>query len=148
MKRLHIHLAVADLEGSVRFYSNLLGAAPVLLKDDYARWVNDDPPVHLAISTRGTHPGVDHFGIQVDDANALKEVRARMARAGGALLDQDNTSCCYARSDKTWTIDPQGTRWEAFLTVGDAEEFAEAGVDMGTERTCCAPDIEDRSCCT
>ena len=145
MKRLHIHLAVTDLESSVRFYSDLLGVGPVLQMHDYARWLNDDPPLNLAISTRGGHPGIDHVGIQVDDVAALAQVRARMVRAGGVLLDQQATTCCYARSDKTWTVDPQGTRWEAFLTMGDAEVFGQHAVEAGAERGCCKPLVAPRS---
>ena len=103
MKRLHVHVAVDDLEQAVGFYAALFAAEPTVRKDDYAKWMLDDPRVNFAISTRGREAGLDHLGIQVESADELQEVYARMREAGGAVLEQGETTCCYAQSEKSLT---------------------------------------------
>lgn len=117
MKRLHVHVAVHDLEKSIRFYSALFAAEPAVKKDDYAKWMLDDPRVNFAISTRGRKPGLDHLGIQAESSAELEELGSRLARADVAVLPQKQAACCYAKSDKYWTIDPQGIAWESFHTL-------------------------------
>jgi len=125
MKRLHINLAVEDLVTSVHFYSTLFAVEPSVLKPDYAKWMLSDPLVNFSISTRAARKGVDHLGIQVEDPQELQDVFARMKKAEGPRLDQGETVCCYARSEKTWITDPQGVAWETFLTVGDSPVYGE-----------------------
>ena len=86
----------------------------------------EDPPVNFAISTRGTQPGIDHLGIQTDDAAELAVLKARAEAADLALLDEGETTCCYARSEKHWVTDPQGIAWEHFHTLGNIPMFNEA----------------------
>src|SRR6202040_2029628 len=100
MKRMHIHVSVVDLQRSVAFYSALFAAQPAVLKPDYAKWMLDDPRVNFAISTRGRQPGLDHLGIQADNTDELKEIYARLHKAGGDVVEQGQTSCCYAKSEK------------------------------------------------
>jgi catechol 2,3-dioxygenase-like lactoylglutathione lyase family enzyme len=126
MKRFHVHLQVDDLDTSVGFYSKLFAAEPTRLEGDYAKWMLDDPPVHFAISTRGSKPGIDHLGIQTDDPVELEALKARAAAADMDLLDEGETTCCYARSDKHWITDPQGIAWEHFHTLGDIPVFHES----------------------
>ena len=132
MNRLHVSLSVDDLASSVRFYSTLFAAEPVRLEDDYARWMLDDPRVNFAISTRAPGRGVNHLGIQVEDEAGLDALRDRLAAAAAAsdaqVLDEGETTCCYAHSTKQWIDDPSGVPWEAFLTHEDAAEY-------GVERT-------------
>lgn len=126
MKRLHVHVAVPDLEQSIRFYSTLFGAEPVKVKADYAKWMLEDPRVNFAISQRGSRaPGVDHVGVQVDTRAELDELAGRLKAAGSQTLDEEATTCCYAKSDKTWVNDPAGVRWETFYTFGDATMYGE-----------------------
>jgi catechol 2,3-dioxygenase-like lactoylglutathione lyase family enzyme len=125
VKRFHVHVAVDDLGQSMRFYSSLFGAAPVVLKDDYAKWMLDDPKVNFAISTRSGAQGVDHLGIQVDSGEELGELAGRLKAAGEATRDQEATTCCYARSDKAWVNDPSGLRWETYHTFGEATRYGE-----------------------
>src|SRR5215467_5950422 len=108
MKRLHVHVAVDDLQRSVGFYSALFATQPAVLKPDYAKWMLDDPRVNFAISTRGKQPGLDHLGIQVENQDELQEVYARLDKAGGNVIEQGQTSCCYAKSEKSWIDDPAG----------------------------------------
>jgi catechol 2,3-dioxygenase-like lactoylglutathione lyase family enzyme len=125
MKRMHLHVSVATLEPSIGFYSNLFGAAPVVVKDDYAKWMLDDPRVNFAISTRAGAPGVDHLGIQVESPEELAELSGRLKAAGETTDDQVATTCCYAQSDKAWVKDPSGLSWETFYTFGDATQYGE-----------------------
>jgi catechol 2,3-dioxygenase-like lactoylglutathione lyase family enzyme len=141
MKRMHLHVSVDDLEKSIGFYSTLFGAAPIVTKDDYAKWMLDDPCVNFAISARGLARGVDHIGIQVDDRAQLSELSERLKAAGETTLDEEATTCCYAQSDKSWVSDPSGIRWETFFTFGEATTYGE-DVSLTTSQTaaaCCAP---------
>jgi predicted enzyme related to lactoylglutathione lyase len=144
MKRLHIHVAVRDLQTSIRFYSQLFAAKPSVLKPDYARWMLEDPRVNFAISQRGGRPGVQHLGIQMDDRSELAEVYERLRRAEGSVIEEGKTSCCYARSEKSWIDDPQGVQWETFLTSGESTGYDEIRrkAQEQVSASCCAP-----SCC-
>jgi hypothetical protein len=123
MKRLHVHVAVEDLAQSVRFYAALFAAAPTVLKPDYAKWMLDDPRVNFAISARGHKAGVDHLGIQVESRDELTEVYERLERADGPVLAEGSTTCCYAKSEKSWITDPQGIAWETFHTTGESTVY-------------------------
>lgn len=118
MKRFHVHVSVRDIDESVRFYSTLFAAAPSVHEREYAKWMLDDPRVNFAISTRSGAPGIDHLGIQAETADELAELGARLDAAGQAVVPEAGAECCHARSDKFWTEDPQGTRWETFHTIG------------------------------
>ncbi|MGH9578819.1 MAG: VOC family protein [Terriglobales bacterium] len=119
MKRFHVHLSVRDLAESVRFYSTVFGVPPSVEKPDYAKWMLEDPRLNFAISTGGT-AGLSHLGLQADSAEELAAMRSQVA-GRAEILDEPETSCCYARSSKHWVRDPQGIRWEAFHTLGAAE---------------------------
>jgi hypothetical protein len=142
MKRIHVHVAVKDLPESIRFYSALFAAQPGVVKDDYAKWMLDDPRVNFAISTRSSNkPGLDHLGIQAEDDAELEEIHARLARADVSTMAQKGASCCYAKSDKYWTIDPQGIAWESFHSLGAVPVFGEDTVARSAvqKTACCAP---------
>ena len=152
MKRLHVHVAVEDLAKSIGFYSTLFGARPVVLKDDYAKWMLDDPRVNFAISDRSRLTGVDHLGIQVESGEELAELAGRLKAAGEVTRDQEATTCCYARSDKAWVNDPGGLRWETFHTLGEATSYGEdePGVALAAPTAASrAPDAKApaRGCC-
>jgi catechol 2,3-dioxygenase-like lactoylglutathione lyase family enzyme len=139
MKRLHVHVAVEDLAKSIGFYSTLFGAQPVVLKDDYAKWMLDDPRVNFAISDRAGVAGVDHLGIQVESGEELAELAGRLKAAGEVTRDQEATTCCYAQSDKAWVNDPNGLRWETFHTFGEATAYGEDEPGAAPKAACCAP---------
>ena len=140
MKRLHVHVAVHDLQQSIRFYSALFAAQPAVKKDDYAKWMLDDPRVNFAISTRGTKAGLDHLGIQAENGAELEDLGSRLAQADVAVTAQKGASCCYAKSDKYWTIDPQGIAWESFHTLDSAPMYGEdtRGRPAEAKAACCA----------
>jgi catechol 2,3-dioxygenase-like lactoylglutathione lyase family enzyme len=147
MKRLHVHVAVQDLTASIRFYTQLFAAEPVVQKADYAKWMLEDPRVNFAISRRGARPGVQHLGIQVEDRSELEEVYGRLKRAERPVVEEGETTCCYARSEKSWIDDPQGLQWETFLTRGEStvyghEPTVEALPVVSAKSSCGA-----RGCC-
>ena len=136
MKRLHVHISVDHLDTSVDFYTTLFGQPPSVLKQDYAKWSLDDPRVNFAISKRARATGLDHLGIQVDDAAELQEVSGRLAASGAQLLQQSDAACCYARSDKTWVNDPQGVAWETFHSHGEITVYGEDRREV-SDSACC-----------
>lgn len=152
MKRFHVHVHVEDLARNIDFYSKMFGAQPARVEADYAKWMLDDPAVNFAISTRGHgHTGLDHLGIQVDNDADLAAMKARAEAADLSLIDEGATTCCYARSDKHWVVDPQGLPWEHFQTLGSIPVFREgepavAAVDAGVAPTVAAADAS--ACCT
>lgn len=143
MKRLHVHIYVADLDKAVGFYATLFDAEPTVLKDDYAKWALDDPRVNFAISARERTPGLSHLGIQVDNDAELAAIGARLTEAGREVFEQKNAACCYARSDKGWVTDPAGISWETFHSLGGIPVY---GAD-DLEAADAAPETDDRSAC-
>jgi catechol 2,3-dioxygenase-like lactoylglutathione lyase family enzyme len=154
MKRMHVHVAVNDLTQSIGFYSALFAARPVVVKPDYAKWMLDEPRVNFAISTRGREPGLDHLGIQVESADELQEVYARLREAGGNIIEQGETACCYAKSEKSWIDDPSGIAWETFfttgenITYGDGSGEREARVAHEKRSACSVSQEAPTNCCT
>ena len=139
MNRFHIHVAVKDLPHSIDFYTRLFGHEPARVQTDYAKWMLDDPPVNFAISARGLAVGVNHIGIQTDSAQGLAELRSRAELAQPAnVAVQEGAACCYAQSDKHWTVDPQGIAWEHFHTLGEIEVFGHDSQAAG-QMACCIP---------
>jgi hypothetical protein len=139
MKRFHVHMHVADLSQSVGFYSRLFAAEPARLESDYAKWMLEDPPVNFAISTRGAQPGLDHLGIQTDDPAELAAMKSRAEAADLSLMDEGETTCCYARSEKHWVTDPQGIAWEHFHTLASIPVFNETPAPVAGASACCPP---------
>lgn len=163
MKRFHVHLSVRDLAASIRFYSELFDAPPSVHEAEYAKWMLEDPRVNFAISTRSGSAGIDHLGIQAENAEELAELGARLDRAGQAVVAEVGTECCHARSDKAWSQDPQGTRWETFHTLGSVATYHGAAGSCGVSsarampmaiepaamagNACCTPDTPQGACC-
>ena len=161
MKRLHVHVRVKDLDESVDFYSTMFDTKPSVKKDDYAKWMLDDPRVNFAISNGVQDFGVDHLGVQVDDGEDLKEYAQKLEAAGRNVIQQEDTVCCYARSDKAWVADPQGIPWETFLSIGEEAVYGSGKIkrsalidgedDMPStvpEDQCCTPTLPaSTKCC-
>ena len=137
MKRFHVHIHVDDLNASIAFYSKLFFSVPARVEADYAKWMLDDPRINFAISTRGTKAGLDHLGFQVDSEEELGVMKANAEAAEMALINEGETSCCYARSEKHWITDPQGIAWEHFHTLGTIPVFNENTAAEG--ESCCTP---------
>jgi hypothetical protein len=145
MKRLHVHVAVDNLSDSIGFYSKMFAVEPTVLKDDYAKWMLDDPRVNFAISQRGRPAGLDHLGIQVESAGELDEMQARLTSLQPVVAKEADVSCCYAKSDKYWSVDPSGIAWESFHTLGSVpmyyggETTEEKSTEEKSASACCAP---------
>jgi hypothetical protein len=147
MKRFHVHIAVDSLEQSMGFYSRLFGQAPNVVKPDYAKWMLDDLRVNFAISKRAGRvgpAGLDHLGFQMDSSSELHAMTAQLQAAGLAVMDQGETTCCYAKSDKGWVHDPQGIAWESFVTLGEATTY---GVETDGDSTTKASPSTGNACC-
>src|ERR1700730_17753611 len=146
MKRMHVHVSVENIQHSIGFYSALFGTEPVVVKPDYAKWMLDDPRVNFAISTRGRQLGLDHLGIQVDSKKELHEAYARLHTASGPIIEQGETNCCYAKSEKSWIDDPAGISWETFLTSGESIDYGdgtgEREARVAHAKACCAPESQ------
>lgn len=152
MKRLHVHVGVDDLDASIRFYSTLFAAEPSVTRTDYAKWMLEDPRVNFAISSGGPESGraargIEHLGIQVESAEELAEVYTRLKAADAPVLEEGATTCCYARSEKSWIADPQGVVWETFHTVGESVDYGQ-GPELNqlvsanaAPTACCAPQM-------
>lgn len=167
MKRFHAHVAVENIKTSIDFYSKLFGQQPTKQHDDYAKWMLEDPRINFAISARGHAVGVNHFGFQVDSSEELVELKKRADSASSReVLNQGDAACCYAKSEKHWTFDPQGLAWEHFHTMADTAAFGDdttnqtgaccipvrgSELDLPTAKAvCCIPNgspVTDGACC-
>ena len=154
MKRFHVHVGVTDIDRSVAFYSSLFGAEPAVVKPDYAKWMLDDPRINFAISMReNAAKGIEHVGLQVKDKAELAEVYGRLAAADRPVLEEGETTCCYAKSEKSWIADPDGVVWEAFLTEGDSTTYggspdlSQLASDTAADGACCTPVTPQGVCC-
>ncbi|MEO1013983.1 MAG: ArsI/CadI family heavy metal resistance metalloenzyme [Pseudomonadota bacterium] len=130
MKRLHVHIRTQDLDKSVAYYTALFGAAPEKRRDDYARWLLDDPYAHVSVSTHDGASGIDHVGVSIDNPDDLEAYAERLTAANMGALPETGTTCCYANSDKYWSRGPDGEVWELFRTYGDSDTY---GVDRREE---------------
>ena len=146
MKRFHVHVAVDQLEESIRFYSMLFGHAPTVVKADYAKWMMEDPRINFAISQRDRKAGINHLGFQVESAEELAAMRSQLEAADTSLIEQDGIACCYARSDKYWVTDPSGIAWETFHTLGEVPMFGD-DARTPTPRACATPAKAQTPCC-
>jgi predicted enzyme related to lactoylglutathione lyase len=144
MKRMHVHVSVPDIESAIGFYSALFATRPAVVKADYAKWMLDDPRVNFAISARGQAAGLDHLGIQVESQDELQDAYARLRAAGGDIVEEGKTTCCYAESEKSWIEDPAGISWETFFTSGESTHYGinrQEGARLAREKSCCAPAV-------
>jgi catechol 2,3-dioxygenase-like lactoylglutathione lyase family enzyme len=141
VKRFHVHVSVPNLSESVRFYSTLFGGEPTVLKDDYAKWMLEDPRVNFAISQRSSKVGINHLGFQVDSDAELEALHTQLESADRAVLAEQGANCCYAKSNKYWITDPSGIAWESFHTLGSIPMFR-------AEEAAATEDKEQSGCCT
>ena len=141
MKRLHVHLNVKDISESVDFYRTLFSQDPSVVKSDYAKWDLSDPAVNFSISTQG-EPGLQHLGIEAREETELQDLYQRIDAMDAPKLAEGETTCCYARSEKSWVTDPQQISWELFRTLGSAQTF-HSPATVATATGCC-----DAGCCS
>lgn len=124
--RIHVSLKVKSLENSITFYSHLFGQDASKTRDDYANFRLNQPPIHLALveSESSGSEGVSHLGIELRDAETLKQWHGRLAESGVNFSVEDKARCCYAQADKLWLTDPDGYRWEIWVRTGEFDSLA------------------------
>jgi catechol 2,3-dioxygenase-like lactoylglutathione lyase family enzyme len=143
MKRFHVNVAVADLAKSIDFYNTLFGESPSVVKDDYAKWMLEDPRVNFSINESSRSRGVDHIGLQADTMEELGGIQERLYSAGEQTFEQPDAECCYAHSSKTWVRDPDEVAWETFVTHNEITHYGndhgpEEGAALNKPTRCCA----------
>ena len=142
MNRFHVNISVADLDKSIDFYRTLFGEGPTIHKDDYAKWMLDDPRVNFAISRSTGYRGINHIGLQADTLEQLSDIQKRLRAADEKVFDQPDAHCCYARSTKTWVRDPDEVAWETFVTHEGTTQYGEDLAPAEAPRT----EPESRCC--
>ena len=147
MKRFHVSISVADLGRSTEFYNSLFGVEPTVLKDDYAKWMLEDPRINFSITESRKFSGVNHIGLQADTMEELEAIQSRLRDAEERSYDQPEAECCYARSSKTWVRDPVNVAWETFVTHGETTYYGydSAPSDFSSQRSSSASSGE--RCC-
>jgi predicted enzyme related to lactoylglutathione lyase len=140
--RPHLALTVTDVERSIPFYAALFGTQPEKRKPGYAKFSVAVPALNFTLTQgeRSELGAFNHAGIQVQTTDDVLAARERLVAAGLAAFDEMDTTCCYARQDKIWVHDPDGTPWEVFATHEDVDEQA-----CGCDDTGCCSDVTD--CC-
>ena len=134
----HVSINVRNVAESIEFYRRMLGVEPAKVRTGYAKFDVQNPPLNLALNEMPhlkSSGALSHLGLQVRSTNDVMAIKARWNEAGLATHDQMQTSCCYARQDKTWVHDPDGNQWEAFVVLEDnLPETASSSVCCSTER--------------
>ena len=142
MKRMHVHISVDDLKKNIDFYSALFNTEPTVQKSDYAKWRLEDPMVNFALSTnKGRTIGLNHLGFELESNADLEDMSQCIDENNLEKLEEKNANCCYAKSDKYWTTDPQGIPWENFHTLNGIPMYGDK-----TEQQCCSGGINSQCC--
>jgi catechol 2,3-dioxygenase-like lactoylglutathione lyase family enzyme len=139
IKRMHVAVNCSDLDNSLNFYRSFFGAEPTKVKGNYAKFELDNPALHFSLNVRPFEKNgvLNHLGFQVDHTEDVLAMGERLRLANLLLIDEMNTTCCYAVQDKVWVYDPDGNAWEIFYTKEDSE-FESAG-DTRDLSLCCTP---------
>ncbi len=124
--KLHVSMRVENLDTAITFYSALFNQAPLIHKENYAKWDVQDPAVNFVVEAGHKEGGLDHLGIQVASQEELDPLVDRMRGTERPFLDKECTTCCYAKMDKAWVKGVADEKWEAFLTHShDEDEYGE-----------------------
>ena len=153
MSRVQLALNVADLEASIEFYTKLFQTPPAKIRENYANFAIETPPLKLVLFANAGEPGtLNHVGVEVESTDEVAAVIARTQAIGMEQEVQENTSCCFAVQDKTWIKGPEND-WEFYTVLADSPSMA-CGVSGSTGRASDATEspVQDRapagqSCC-
>ena len=139
MSRIQLALDVDDLAAAVAFYSALFGVAPAKRRPGYANFAVVDPPLKLVLlENPGRGGGVNHLGVEVEDAARVAAEVDRLRAAGLAEQQESGTTCCYATQDKVWATAPDGERWEVYAVLADSPTFGAGPRDGDDPGGCCS----------
>ncbi|MFF6833449.1 ArsI/CadI family heavy metal resistance metalloenzyme [Streptomyces sp. NPDC012438] len=138
MSRVQLALRVADLEGSVAFYTKLFGVEPAKRRPGYANFAVAEPPLKLVLieGEADEDARLDHLGVEVGSTEQVTAAANRLKDAGLITAEENDTSCCYALQDKVWVTGPGGEPWEIYVVKADADTLAKA---TEAASACCAP---------
>lgn len=138
----HVAINVNDFEKSLLFYRNFFGLEPVRVREGYAKFDVEQPPLNFTINQRehGGLGALNHLGLQVSTTDDVLAAKERLMSAGLATFDEMNTNCCYARQDKIWATDSDGNRWEVFVVLDQETDSDPTSKGKYTEpvKGCCA----------
>ena len=124
--RLQLALNVDDIDQAVDFYSKIFDAEPAKRKPGYANFSIENPPLKLVLfEAKGADERLNHLGVEVFEAEEVTAATDRLKTAGLAALVEDESTCCYAKQDKVWAVEPQGLRWEWYRVLEDSDTFGE-----------------------
>jgi catechol 2,3-dioxygenase-like lactoylglutathione lyase family enzyme len=139
MSRVQLALRVADLEGSIAFYSKLFGTAPTKRREGYANFAITTPPLKLVLleGEEGEDTRLDHLGVEVDSTEEVTAATARLKDAGLAAFEENDTSCCYALQDKVWVHGPGKEPWEVYVVKADADTLGKSATTPAGADACC-----------
>ena len=137
--RPHLALTVTDVDRSIPFYEALFGVTPEKVRPGYAKFSVAAPAMNFTLNQgeRAELGAFNHAGIQVASTDDVLAAKLRLTKAGLAAFDEMDTTCCYAKQDKIWVRDPDGTPWEVFVTHGDSEEHGDGGIEAAEPASCC-----------
>jgi catechol 2,3-dioxygenase-like lactoylglutathione lyase family enzyme len=137
MSRVQLALRVADLEGSIAFYSKLFGVEPAKRRPGYANFAIAEPPLKLVLleGQSGEATRMDHLGVEVEQPDQVAAATQRLKDAGLATSEENDTSCCYALQDKVWVHGPGQEPWEVYVVKADADILCKS--QDGLEAACC-----------
>jgi predicted enzyme related to lactoylglutathione lyase len=148
--RPHLALTVTDVQRSIPFYEALFGTAPEKIKPGYAKFSVESPALNFTL-TQGERTelgALNHAGIQVEETADVLAAKERLVAAGLAAFDEMDTTCCYARQDKIWVRDPDGTPWEVFATHEDTDAHGTGGLAQAEGESCgCGSGEAETACC-
>ena len=143
MSRVQLAINVSDLESSIAFYSNLLSVEPAKVREGYANFVVEDPPLKLVLIEQAAARGsgiagaLNHLGVEVETADQVATSAARLSEQGMTIDLRQSTTCCHALQDKVWVDDPDRLPWEIYTVLADVEESG--ATETSTGDRCAGP---------
>jgi catechol 2,3-dioxygenase-like lactoylglutathione lyase family enzyme len=124
MSRVQLALNVDDLDAAIDFYSRLFHTKPAKVREGYANFAIDEPPLKLVlVEGYGTPGSLNHLGVEVETTEEVQAAKTRLTDEGLETRSEEETECCYSTQDKVWVSDPAGAWWEVYTVLGDSDVF-------------------------
>jgi catechol 2,3-dioxygenase-like lactoylglutathione lyase family enzyme len=137
MSRVQLAINVSNLESSIAFYANLFSTRPAKVREGYANFVVENPPLKLVLIEQtaargsGIAGALNHVGVEVETADQVATSAARLSEQGMTIDLRQGTTCCHALQDKVWVDDPDRLPWEIYAVLADVEESSATGTPIG-----------------